>query len=57
MQKTPEEERGERREERRGGWGGAGMADISFSRQPGRQDIAPRVQLKKQITRLSSIVD
>ena len=52
------ERREERRgEERRGGWGGAGMADISFSRQPGRQDIARRVQLKKQITRLSSIVD
>lgn len=48
-----------RREERReeGGLGRGGMAEISFCRQPGRQDIARRVQLKKQITRLSSRAD
>lgn len=49
--------RGMKREGRRGGAGRGGMADISFCRQPGRQDITQRVQLKKQITRLSSIAD
>lgn len=49
--------RGEERREKRGGEGRGGMADISFRRQPGRQDIAPSVRLKKQITRLSSLAD